>query len=127
VPWEIVFLPEAEKWFMSLNQRDTEKITGSLDRLAKHGPGLRRPVVGRIRGSQHHNMKELRSFGGNLRILFAFDPRQRAIMLVGGDKTNNWRGWYRMNIPKADRRFTEHLRREGGWPDLGRTSGGRSR
>jgi Uncharacterized protein conserved in bacteria len=32
-------------------------------------------------------MKELRSVGRNIRILFAFDPDRQAILLIGGDKT----------------------------------------
>ena len=30
-------------------------------------------------------MKELPSFGGHLRALFAFDPKRQAIVLLGGD------------------------------------------
>ncbi|CAL9647862.1 Putative toxin HigB2 [Actinosynnema sp. ALI-1.44] len=44
-----------------------------------------------------------------MRILFAFDPRRQAILLVAGDKAGDWRGWYERNIPLADRRFDEHL------------------
>ena len=42
-------------------------------------------------------------------MLFAFDPRREAIVLVTGDKAGNWDGWYRQAIPLADRRFAEHL------------------
>jgi len=35
-------------------------------------------------------MKELRSFGGFLRALFAFDPKRRAIVLLGGNE--DWTG-----------------------------------
>jgi len=42
-------------------------------------------------------------------VLFAFDPRREAIVLVAGDKAGNWDGWYRKAIPLADRRFTDHL------------------
>jgi hypothetical protein len=31
--------------------------------------------------------------------------------LVAGDKAGNWAKWYRVNIPIADDRFTEHLSR----------------
>jgi DNA-binding XRE family transcriptional regulator len=57
-------------------------------------------------------MKELRpgSRGrSEVRILFAFDPRRRAIMLTAGDKSRNWQRWYRTNIPIADERFDQHL------------------
>ena len=41
-------------------------------------------------------------------MLFAFDVKRRAILLVGGDKSTDWSGWYRTNIPIADDRFAEH-------------------
>ena len=43
-----------------------------------------------VKASRHANMKELRPMGGNIRILFAFDPRRTAILLIGGDKTDRW-------------------------------------
>ncbi|WP_330233803.1 type II toxin-antitoxin system RelE/ParE family toxin [Nocardia sp. NBC_00508] len=57
-------------------------------------------------------MKELRPpSAGNteVRMLFAFDPVREAIVLVAGDKSGNWQGWYREAIPLADKRFAEHL------------------
>ena len=55
-------------------------------------------------------MKELRSVGGHLRLLFAFDPKREAFVCVGGDKANDWTGWYDRNIPLADDRYDEHLK-----------------
>ena len=55
-------------------------------------------------------MKELRSFGGHLRALFAFDPKRRAIVLLGGDKRGDCSGWYERTIPIADDLYDEHLR-----------------
>lgn len=43
-----------------------------------------------------------------MRVLFAFDLRSRAIMLVAGDKAGNWSKWYSTNIPIADDLLTEH-------------------
>ena len=63
----------------------------------------------RIKGSRHHNMKELRSIGGNIRVLFAFDPNREAILLIGGDKTGHWQQWYKENIPIADGFYEEYL------------------
>jgi hypothetical protein len=54
-------------------------------------------------------MKELRPSRGNLRILFAFDSRRTAILLIGGDKTSRWEAWYREVVPIADRLYDEHL------------------
>ena len=52
----------------------------------------------------------MRSFGGYLRALFAFDPKRRTIVLLGGDKRGEWTGWYERNIPIADDLYDEHLR-----------------
>lgn len=43
-------------------------------------------------------------------MLFAFDPRRAAILLLGGDKTGNWSEWYDEAVPEADNIYDEHLR-----------------
>jgi len=40
--------------------------------------------------------------------LFAFDNARNGILLVGGDKSDDWKGWYKANNPIADDRFEEH-------------------
>ncbi len=59
-------------------------------------------------------MKELRGKVDqhHLRVLFAFDPRRTAILLIGGDKTGD-PGWYDRFVPIADRLLDEHLRKLG--------------
>ena len=62
-------------------------------------------------------MKELRTQhqGRPLRTFFAFDPRRKAILLIGGDKTGDKQFYERM-IPEADSLYDEHLaelKREG--------------
>lgn len=113
--WGISLHHEVEEWYLATCGSDPESadlIECAIDQLAAEGPSLGRPLVDRIKGSKYHNMKELRpaSVGSTeIRILFAFDPRREAILLVGGDKSGNWEGWYREAIPLADERFTEHL------------------
>lgn len=116
MPWRIDWHPEARRWFEGLPPRQAEMIAPAIDALAESGPRTGMPHVKRIKGSRHHNMKELRSTGGNLRVLFAMDPNRRAVLLVGGDKTNQWRQWYDRNITLADARFDERLRRLGKEP-----------
>jgi hypothetical protein len=63
-------------------------------------------------------MRELRiQHGGRpLRVLYAFDPRRTAILLLGGDKSVDDR-WYDRLIPAADALYDAHLdtlRMEGG-------------
>ena len=44
-----------------------------------------------------------------LRVLYAFDPRRTAILLIGGDKTGNPK-WYEEYVPIADQLFDDHLK-----------------
>ena len=56
-------------------------------------------------------MKELRGKVDEkqLRVLFVFDPRRAALLLIGGDKTGN-PSWYEEFVPFADDLFDRHLR-----------------
>ena len=84
-------------------------IDAAVEILEERGPSLGRPLVDTITGSRHKNMKELRPPIGNMRILFAFDPRRTAILLIGGDKSGQWSRWYKKMVPVADRLYDEHL------------------
>lgn len=57
--------------------------------LEEHGPSLRFPYSSGITGSKHSHMRELRiqHEGRPYRVLYTFDPRRTAILLIGGDKT----------------------------------------
>jgi len=74
------------------------------------GPNLPWPHSDTVKGSRHSNMRELRiqHKGRPYRVLYAFDPRRHAILLLGGKKTGADR-WYERVIPIADRLFDEHL------------------
>lgn len=99
-------------WAYALATGDQEGLLASIRVLALVGPGLGRPLVDSVKGSRHKNMKELRPPSGSsseLRVLFAFDPVRRAILLVGGDKSKSWSKWYVQNVPIADARYDAHL------------------
>lgn len=113
--WDVELHADVDKWFESLCDADpccADLVEQAIDVLAEAGPTLGRPLVDRITGSYYHNLKELRpaSTGSTeIRILFIFDPRRTAILLVAGDKSGDWRGWYDSNIPLAEERYAEHL------------------
>lgn len=81
----------------------------AVDELGERGPALGRPLVDAVKGSRRPNMKEPRPLGGNIRVLFAFDPRRGAILLIGGDKTGRWEEFYEEAIPEADALYGIHL------------------
>ena len=103
-----------------LKEQDKETIIGvtvALNELRDVGPGLGRPLVDTVKGSSFKNMKELRppsSGRSEIRILFAFDPKRRAVTLLAGDKSasgtrERWNRWYARAIPRADRLYRQHL------------------
>ena len=55
-------------------------------------------------------MRELRiqHAGKPYRVLYAFDPRRTAILLIGGNKTGNDQ-WYEKFVPIADNLYQEHI------------------
>ena len=108
--WLIVFDPDFRIWFYQQEQGFQDETFALLGVLTEFGPKLGRPRVDTLEGSSFKNMKELRiQYQGNpWRILFAFDPRRQAILLVGGNKSDNKR-WYKKNIPIADKRYAKYL------------------
>ena len=109
--WDVEFHPEFERWAEKLSQDDAEALLAAIRVLRDQGPTLGRPLVDSVKGSRHPNMKVLRpgSTGRTeVRVLFAFDRKRTAILLLGGDKSDDWSGWYAKNIPIADERFEKH-------------------
>ncbi len=74
------------------------------------GPSLPFPYSSGVNGSKHSHMRELRiqHAGDPYRVLYAFDPRRVALLLIGGNKSANDR-WYEEFIPMADRLYDDHL------------------
>jgi hypothetical protein len=111
--WEILTTEEFGRWYNEdLTDEQAGAVDARVDMLSATGPALSRPVVGAIETSRHRNMKELRcSKNGQLRVLFAFDPLRRAILLIGGDKSEGaaWNEWYVTMVPVADDLFDRHL------------------
>ena len=109
--WVVEFTDEFGKWWNSLTVPEHESGAAKVRLLEVFGPSLPRPHADVVQSSRHQNMKELRiQYAGRpYRVLFAFDPRRAAILLLGGDKTGNAR-WYEENVPRADDLFDAHLK-----------------
>ena len=108
--WEVEFTETFARWWDGLSEDEQVDVNAKVILLQKIGPGLPRPHVDLIHSSRYQNMKELRiqHSGRPYRVLFAFDPRRCAILLIGGDKTGNDR-WYEEFVPKADDLYDRHL------------------
>jgi len=108
--YEVEFTDEFELWWDSLTEEEQDSLDYSVGLLEEHGIHLQRPHADTIRGSKFPNMRELRvqHHGRPFRVLYAFDPRRRAMLLIGGDKTGK-PNWYEEYVPKADRIYSQHL------------------
>ena len=109
---EVLFYSEFDPEYDALLRRRTGRTPRTIKILQQFGPHLGRPRVDTLNASKHANMKELRfdAADGVWRFAFAFDPKRRAVVLVGGDKSGGGeKRFYRQLITKADDRFNKHL------------------
>jgi hypothetical protein len=112
--YEVEYTDEFGAWWDGLAVAEQVSIEAVVDLLEEWGPRLGHPHSSAIHGSRHSHMRELRvqHQGRPYRILYAFDPRRTAILLIGGDKTGQDR-WYALFVPLADALYDQHLREIG--------------
>lgn len=108
VAWGVEYTDEFEQWWETLEEEEQEAIDAAVELLQERGPALGRPLADTVHQSRHANMKELRPVR-TIRVLFAFDPRRVAILLIGGDKRRTWNRWYDEMVPVADTLYDQHL------------------
>ena len=115
--WDVEYMDELGTWWAMLSEAEQVSIDASVRLLQERGPNLGFPHTSGIEGSKHAHMRELRvqHEGRPYRVLYAFDPRRCAILLIGGDKTGDDR-WYVVHVPIADKLYDVYLdtlRKEG--------------
>ena len=112
--WEVEYTDEFGEWWHGLNDKEQRAVAVVVGLLETKGPNLLFPYSSAIHASRHGHMRELRcqSEGRALRVLYAFDPRRVAVLLLGGDKTGKDR-WYETFVKLADKLYDEHLREIG--------------
>jgi hypothetical protein len=108
--WDVEFTDDFNEWWVSLSEEEQGRVDAGVKALETWGPNLAYPNSSGVKGSRHGHMRELRvqAQGRPLRVLYAFDPKRNAILLVGGDKTGDNR-WYEVHVPMADRLYDQHL------------------
>lgn len=110
VAWVVEFTDTFDDWWDSLDEEARDAVDVVVAMLEELGPGLPFPYSSAIRGARYGGLRELRiqHRGRPLRVLYAFDPRRIAILLLGDDKGGSKR-WYRRAVPRAERLFDRHL------------------
>lgn len=106
----VEYTDEFGAWWNTLSENEHEDIATIVGLLEEKGPQLPFPFSTGVSGSKHSHMRELRvqSKTNPLRILYAFDPRRTAILLIGGNKRGDKR-WYKTYVPIADKLYADHL------------------
>ena len=108
--WDVEVTDEFKAWWNELTEAERISVEKAVLLLEERGPHLPFPYNSKVNGSRHSGMRELRvqHQGHPYRVLYIFDPRRVAILLLGGDKTGDDR-WYERNVPLADRLYDDYL------------------
>lgn len=108
--WEVEFSDEFGEWWDGLTATEQKSVDYTVSLLQEAGPSLKMPHSSGVVMSRHAHMRELRiqHEGRPYRVLYAFDRRRKAMLLIGGDKTGNNR-WYEEFVPPADAIYDRHL------------------
>jgi hypothetical protein len=106
----VIFSAEFRDWFDKQDKSLQRAVLMYAGLLEEHGPQLSRPHADTLKGSKLKNLKELRVQyrGDPYRILYAFDPKRQALLLVGGNKASD-KKWYERMMPLAETIFEAHL------------------
>lgn len=109
--WGIEYTDHFSKWWDSLSEEEQISVDASIRLLEHFGPNLRFPYSSDLKGSKFGQMRELRiqHQGKPYRVLYAFDPRRVAILLIGGNKQGN-KNWYKKSVPTADKLYEKHVK-----------------
>lgn len=92
-----------------LDRRSQEAVARVVGLLETHGVKLDQPHSSALRGSRYP-LRELRPKRGAspLRVIYAFDPRREAVVLLGGSKAKD-ASFYRCGIARAEAPWELHL------------------
>jgi hypothetical protein len=110
VAWAIEGTVEFQVWFAGLSPAERISVAEKVELLEERGPSLGRPHADTLKGSKIPNFKELiiQHAGDPYRVLFAFDPRRTAILLLGGRKADS--KWYKTAIPEAEKIYNQYIK-----------------
>ena len=108
--WDVEYTDEFEAWWVDLDEAEQIDIDAVVGLLEEKGPHLPYPYSSDVKGAKYGSIRELRiqHKGKPYRIIYVFDPRRTAILLIGGKKAGG-RRWYDKYVPLAERIYENHL------------------
>lgn len=105
---EVEVTDEFAEWYRDLDEIHLTSVDTVVDLLEVDGVALKFPYSSDIKDSSFRELR-IKSHGHQLRVLYAFDPRRSAVLVIGGDKTGDDRFYERM-IPLGEKIWKEYLR-----------------
>lgn len=96
-------------WYLDLEKPDAAAVDRKVKMLAILGLSLPFPHSSDIKGSKYP-FRELRANNPPIRVLYAFDPERKAVLIIGGDKTGDNRFYVKL-IPRAEKLWEDYLAR----------------
>jgi hypothetical protein len=109
---EVIITADFETWWDGLAIEEQKSVAVVVAMLEERGPTLPFPYSSGITGSTKLRELRIQHAGKPYRILYAFDPKRNAILLLGGKKTGTGR-WYEKHVPKAEKLLTAYLKETG--------------
>jgi hypothetical protein len=109
---EVIITADFETWWDGLAIEEQKSVAVVVAMLEERDPTLPFPFSSGIAGSTKLRELRIQHAGKPYRILYAFDPKRNAILLLGGKKTGTGR-WYEKHLPKAEKLFTAYLKETG--------------
>lgn len=104
---EVLLTDEFAGWLRDLDDDERNAVHRLIKLVELSGTSLGFPYSSAIKGSKFA-LRELRKKGQPLRLIYAFDPKRQAVMLIGGDKTGDDR-FYKTIVPRAEKLWEAHL------------------
>lgn len=109
---EVFYTDEFGKWAEGLNEDEQDSVIAVVKLLANSGVLLDYPFSSAIKGCKRA-FRELRPKQGKspLRVVYAFDPRRDAVLIIGGDKSGDPR-FYERIVRRAEKIWDEYLKEQ---------------
>jgi hypothetical protein len=106
---EVIHTDEFGQWWNALSEEEQGGVARVVELLRGAGVLLKFPHSSALGGTKEA-LRELRPRRGAspLRVLYAFDPKRDAVLLIGGDKGSDAR-FYERIIARAERIWEEYL------------------
>jgi hypothetical protein len=109
---EVLVTAEFKEWWDGLSEGEQTSVAIVIEMLEDFGVTLKFPHSSGITTSQKLRELRIQHAGQPYRVLYAFDPKRNAVLLLGGNKTGDDR-WYETHVPKAEKLFAAYLEETG--------------